>query len=491
MRMTISGKVLLGSLVITSILVAFAVWLSGALDELDHSAASAEDSRAQVMNALEFTRVTNQLRINRTAQIALIQSGDRIRRAARTDNARLRACIDSVLIAVSDSKSAKTLLLAPSIDSLRRAVTELDGIYERAVVYARAGDERSAGRYIRRWRDVYRTWLNPARDRITERSTRNATTLTLQSAVFRQRFIQNTWAVLVGVFTLVAIAVFLLNHGIRRSTKGLNEAMRAVAEGRLDHRVVVSGHDEFGDLAGGFNAMSARLAELDKLKADFLSNVSHELRTPIASVKQSAQLLLDEIVGPLEAEQKELIEVIGSNGQRLSALINDLLDTAKLEAGRVDIVPVPLDIREVIRSVVKSVTPLAKEKALRISMKADDDLPSIMGDQMRLEQVMVNLLSNAIKFTPEGNSITIHCHRNDDMVVCAVEDTGVGIPPEEVPRVFDKFHQVRATKTRKVKGTGLGLTIVKHLVESHRGTIHVESVVDTGTTFTFTLPLQT
>ena len=149
----------------------------------------------------------------------------------------------------------------------------------------------------------------------------------------------------------------------------------------------------------------------------------------------------------------------------------------------------PVDLPEVIRDVVQSVALLASEKSLRISMKVGPDMPPALADRLRLEQILTNLLSNAIKFTPEGSDIRVACEREDEMARCSVRDTGIGIPADELPNVFDKFHQVRAARKKKVKGTGLGLTIVKHLVEAHGGEIAVESVVDEGTVFSFTVPV--
>jgi len=247
--------------------------------------------------------------------------------------------------------------------------------------------------------------------------------------------------------------------------------------------------DEFSEIAEGLNATVERLGELDALKADFLSKVSHDLRTPIAAVKQAAELLNDGIPSPLKEDQKEILQIIRTNAKRLGNLINDLLDTARLEAGKLEIQPETTDLVAIIRRVATSIAPLSMEKRLRITLKAAPDLPPAYADPNRMEQVLMNLLGNAVKFTPENGEIALSCEQEGAFLRCSVRDTGVGIPPEDLPRIFDKFHQVRMKRATKTKGTGLGLTIVKFLVEAHGGFVWAESTPGQGATFTFTVPV--
>ncbi|MBD1911025.1 MULTISPECIES: ATP-binding protein [unclassified Leptolyngbya] len=243
--------------------------------------------------------------------------------------------------------------------------------------------------------------------------------------------------------------------------------------------------------------------EVDQMKTDFISTVSHELRTPLTSVLGFAKVIkkkLQESVLPLvQTDDKKVqrtvrqvnenIDIIVSEGERLTNLINDLLDIAKMEAGRVDWNMQPMQVNELIARAVTATSSLFEQKQLTLEQDLEPDLPVVEGDRDRLLQVVINLLSNAVKFTDEG-SVICRTRADQQFVTVSIVDNGIGIAEDDHPKVFEKFKQVGDTLTDKPKGTGLGLPICKQIVEHHGGTIWVESELGHGSTFSFTLPIS-
>ncbi len=233
------------------------------------------------------------------------------------------------------------------------------------------------------------------------------------------------------------------------------------------------------------------LKEVDRLKSDFLTSMSHELRTPLNSIIGFADVLLQGIDGELNEMAMNDIRLIYSSGQHLLALINDVLDLAKIEAGKLELVQTPVDVSSVLKDVLATSNSLIKNKPVEIVVEAEENLPRVYADRLRFSQVLLNLVSNAAKFTDEG-TVTIRAEvqeRFPDKMYIAVTDTGVGIDPGKVDTIFDRFRQADSSTTRKYGGSGLGLAICKQLVEMHGGEIGVMSELDIGSTFYFTIPL--
>ncbi len=231
--------------------------------------------------------------------------------------------------------------------------------------------------------------------------------------------------------------------------------------------------------------------EVDRAKSDFVSTVSHELRTPMTSIKGYADLLLLGAAGQLSDEQRHFMSIIKSNADRLSDLVNDLLNISRIESGRVELDIRPLRLDGLIEQVVASLRGKIEEKGLSISIEVPPDLPAVQGDRDRVIQILFNLISNAYQYTRPGGSIVVRAIPRDTVVQTDVADTGVGIAPEDQPKVFDRFFRSDDSYVQEFAGTGLGLAIVKQLVQMHQGEIWLESQVGVGTTFSFTLPAVT
>ncbi len=245
--------------------------------------------------------------------------------------------------------------------------------------------------------------------------------------------------------------------------------------------------------------------EIDRMKSEFISVVSHELRTPLTSIKNAVDIILGGTAGEITQNQQRFLSLANRNIDRLAGIINDLLDLSKFEAGKVKARFQEVDLNDPLDAVISSLRPQAEDKSITMPKEIPVGLPKIYGDKDKIEQIFTNLINNAIKFTPEGGSIRVSgrlVHGPDELptkehelngnfIEICVEDTGIGIPEEELDLIFDKFHQIAGSLTRKTGGTGLGLPITKRLIETHKGQIRVESEVGKGSKFTFTLPQYT
>jgi signal transduction histidine kinase len=231
-----------------------------------------------------------------------------------------------------------------------------------------------------------------------------------------------------------------------------------------------------------------QLAELDRMKNQFVSSTSHELRTPLTSMVGYLELLLGDEAGELNEDQRHFLEIVSRNCDRLNRLVDDVLFVGRADSDRLVLEPSDVDVAELARAQVESQQAAAQAKRLELRFDAPDGVPEITGDATRLTQVLDNLLTNAIKFTPAGGTVTVAVTADDDRIRISVRDTGLGIPADEVPRIFERFF--RASTTAAVAGTGLGLPIVQTIVEAHGGAISVESDVGKGTTFSVDLPVH-
>jgi signal transduction histidine kinase len=232
-----------------------------------------------------------------------------------------------------------------------------------------------------------------------------------------------------------------------------------------------------------------KLKDVDRLKSEFLTSMSHELRTPLNSIIGFADVLLQGIDGDLPDLALNDIQLIHNSGKHLLALINDILDLAKIEAGRMELVREPLELGEIFESVLASASSLIKNKPVQLVPELAPGLPPVFADKLRLSQVLLNLVSNAAKFTHTGSITVKAVLDSDNMMRISVKDTGIGIPPNKVNTIFERFRQVDAGTTRKYGGSGLGLAICKQLVEMHGGVINVTSQEGVGSEFYFTVPV--
>jgi two-component system phosphate regulon sensor histidine kinase PhoR len=224
------------------------------------------------------------------------------------------------------------------------------------------------------------------------------------------------------------------------------------------------------------------------MKSDFVSAVSHELRTPLTSIKGYASILMTGKVGDIPKEVKERLEKINKHSDSLVTLINELLDISRIESGKVDMKFQAENIKDIVDTVADLLAPQLKQKELELSLNLPAGLPGVYVDIRQIERVFINLVGNAIKFTPEKGKITIRAKDIDDKIQIDIEDTGTGIAQSDLEKIFDEFYRVDNIVNQSLKGSGLGLTLVKYIVEAHKGKVWVKSQLGKGSIFSFTLP---
>jgi signal transduction histidine kinase len=240
--------------------------------------------------------------------------------------------------------------------------------------------------------------------------------------------------------------------------------------------------------------LSSALEEVktaSKRKTDFVSSVTHELRTPLTSIKGYAAILLSEKLGALPEQLKERLEKINRHSDELAQFVNDLLDISRIESGRVSMKQESCDLKHIIEEAADLLSVILKERQIEFSLDVPGDIKSVFADYSQIKRVFINLINNAIKFTPAQGKITAKCHSLDNQVQVDVSDTGCGIPEQALEKIFEEFYRVDNDINQQVKGTGLGLTLVRNIIEAHKGKVWVKSKVGSGSTFSFTLPKPT
>jgi two-component system, NtrC family, sensor histidine kinase GlrK len=316
-----------------------------------------------------------------------------------------------------------------------------------------------------------------------------------------------SWAAAILALLLALGVSLLIVRSISHPLRHLTHATQALARGRFSYRLDLPGNDELSQLAKDFNSMARRLNELDQMKKDFVSHVSHELKAPLASMQETTRLLLEEIPGPLTEKQARILYLNLQSGNRLFAMIRNLLDLSRMEAGVLHYDFRHLDMTGVARTALAEFEMQLREKNLQIESQFADQPVLVKGDEDRMIQVVENLLSNAMKFSPRGKTIGI-CVRSaheiprglpakwrsqingDGFALLTVADNGPGVPDEHKERIFEKFHQTRHGRKMSGEGVGLGLAICHTIVEAHNGAIWVEDGPSSGSVFQVLLPLS-
>jgi signal transduction histidine kinase len=337
----------------------------------------------------------------------------------------------------------------------------------------------------------------------------------LKSAIWRT-------ALLLVAFLLLAIATsVLLARRLVRPIESIQAAAARIGSGSLNQRIEVPSNDELGALADEFNRMAAQLQEsyggleqkveertrelatalreLDlksreletasRHKSEFLANMSHELRTPLNAIIGFSQVLRERMFGEVNDKQQEYLDDILASAAHLLALINDILDLSKVEAGQVELEVAPFSLRDALERGIVMVRERALNDDVEVRLSANGDVDVVTGDKRRISQVIFNLLSNAVKFTPAYGTVNVRASQVDGEIRVSVADTGPGIAAEDHDRIFEEFQQTEAGVEQR-EGTGLGLALSKRLVELHGGRIWVESELGRGSTFVFTLPTE-
>ena len=299
-----------------------------------------------------------------------------------------------------------------------------------------------------------------------------------------------------GAVALALLLGYFLSWSLVGPIQRIVGRLTAISSGDFTRHVDVTNRDELGDLGSRVNQMNDELqrvySELEtasRHKSEFLANMSHEFRTPLNAILGFSQVLKKNLFGELNEKQEEYVEDILSSGNHLLSLINDVLDLSKVEAGQIELKVAPFSLREAVERGVLMIRERASMNGVAVAAEVEPEVQVVTADERRIRQVLFNLLSNAVKFTPAGGRIDVSAAQVNGEIQVAVTDTGSGISPEDVDRIFEEFQQTDAGAEQQ-EGTGLGLALSKRLVELHGGRIWVESDPGVGSRFVFTLPAE-
>ena len=287
----------------------------------------------------------------------------------------------------------------------------------------------------------------------------------------------------IGAAALGTLLVWLLSRRTLAPLQSLDAAARRLGRGDLTQRADTDGPAEIQQLARSFNVMAAGLEEAERHRRNLTADIAHELRTPLSNIQGYLEAIRDGLIQPTP----DTIDTIHGQALHLSRLVEDLRLLAQVEAGELTLELSPTSMEELLQSGVEAVRPRAEAKGVSLSIETEPPLPALDLDSTRIAQVVGNLLENAITHTPEGGSVTVSAHADGSGIEVAVADTGPGIAPEDLPRLFDRFYRVDPSRSRSTGGTGLGLTIARRIVEAHGGTIEADSVLGQGSRFAIRL----
>jgi len=300
------------------------------------------------------------------------------------------------------------------------------------------------------------------------------------------RSVNRSLVLAVAIAVLVALLLTAaLARGILGPIERLTVMVRKMEKGDFSQRIPVESKNEIGELTRAFNAMADGLTHLERLRRNMVTDVAHELRTPLTNIRGYLEALRDGVIQPGPA----LIDSLHEEALLLNRLVDDLQEVALADAGQLKLVRQPMVLKEVVEKAVSALQPSLVDKELIIGVDVPADLPLVEADAERVGQVLRNLLNNARTHTPQGGAITVTAKASDTAVAVSVRDSGIGIAAEHLPSIFERFFRADHSRTRATGGAGLGLTIVRQLVEAHGGRVWAESTPGVGSVFTFTLPL--
>ena len=292
---------------------------------------------------------------------------------------------------------------------------------------------------------------------------------------------------IVGVIFLAGIGGLFLASRVLKPVEQITQTAQQIEESDLSQRIAVKNDDELGRLASTLNDMIARLEEAFNRQRQFTADASHELRTPLAIMQAEATLALSK--ERTEAEYKKSLETISQESTYMSSVIGKLLFLARSDAGKEQLNFEDVDLKDLITGLSTNVEALAQDKGIKFTIDAQESLV-VSGDKVKLRQLFINILENAVRYTPADGNISVSLVRKDGSALATISDTGIGIPPEHLPHIFERFYRVDKARSRSDGGVGLGMAIAKYIADSHSGKIEVESQIGKGTTFIITIPMK-
>ena len=293
------------------------------------------------------------------------------------------------------------------------------------------------------------------------------------------------WSAGLATISAVIVSIFVARRVVT-PVRHMMRASRHIADGHYDERVPETNADELGQLALSFNQMAAALEQTETMRRELIGNVAHELRTPLTNIKGYMEGLIDGVLPP----EPETYQLVYREADRLQRLVSDLQELSRVEAGTLELNLTQVPVAALIEQTAARLRPQFEEKNVMLNINVPVELPSVRADEDRIGQVLLNLVGNALQYTPNGGSVTIAAKPHGSEIHILIQDSGLGISAEHIPHLFDRFYRVDKSRSRAGGGSGIGLTIARHLVEAHNGQIWATSNgIDQGSTFGFSLPV--
>lgn len=478
--MTLRARLTAGLITIAVILILPLLVATRSLDQLRDSAQALRDG--DFAASLLLGRLRDALNDVRTTEMAVL--------FVREEKSR-ETMLDHVRRVEQLADSLERFQLGRASRDIRAAMASVSSGVNTEYTAALAGRARDAER-------TSQSTVGPAITRaegavaVAERVLRDRTRARVVGSVTAAQRAEDV-AMIGLILALVAATLIAirLTRSVSKPVRELEHGMSQVADGDFTTRLAISPDrgDEFGKLAASFQDMTRQLAELDKLKAEFVSVASHELKTPINVILGYTQLLQEELYGPLNEKQHGVADVLEKQTRQLSHLVHQLLDITRFEAGAGKLDIRPTELRGFLHNLEDAFQVLADQRGIRFQIALDNALPeTVYWDADRMNEVLGNLLSNAFKFTERGGEVDLSVLPVEQGVQLEVRDTGAGIPADQLPRIFEKFYQADNQRASSQAGSGLGLAIVRQIVEAHNGSITCDSTPGVGTAFTIVLP---
>ena len=294
-----------------------------------------------------------------------------------------------------------------------------------------------------------------------------------------------------GISILVGVmGIGFISWSIIAPLNKLKSGLKRVSDDNYTYEMDITSKDEFGELATAFNDMNRQLKADDEIRSDFIATLSHEIRSPLSSIRESVNMLTEEVLGPVNEKQKKFLTISANEIARITGLLNHLLDASILVSGIKKRQVAPFDPNQLVQSAILSITPGAKARGIRTEFKVLGQAPMVRGDEKEIMQVIINILDNALKFSPDNSRVDVRLIRGPGkhFLTCGISDEGPGIPDDKKDLIFKKYYRAREVR-KHMDGVGLGLNIARRIVQTNGGNIFVENKPDKGCTFSFTLPV--
>jgi signal transduction histidine kinase len=479
--MTLRSRIALGLLAMVLVLLAPLAIALHSLQRLHADARALRDGA--FAGSLFLGRLRDAASDVRTAETNLLILRDPSSREAMQNlvNRVARAVTDSLGVFGLDSSAAQIRTAAATLAA--STPRQIEAISAGNTGVADSLSDHDVGPALQRLERGIATAERVLRERTRER---------MADATNAIRRAETLSALSLALAVLLALWIAIrLTRWITHPVEELQRGMAEVSEGNFDHEVDIaaSRRDEFARLAESFREMAARLKALDKLRAEVISVASHELKTPINVIVGYLQLFEEGLYGELTPKQREVTKTLETQARSLGRLVKQLLDVTRFEAGGGRIEPRSIRLGRFLDDLETAFHVLSVQRGIRFMVTRQDGLPEdVEWDQDRMNEVLGNLLSNAFKFTQRGGEVELAAEPADGGVVMHVRDTGAGIPPEQLPHIFEKFYQADNQRAASHEGSGLGLSIAREIVRAHGGEITVDSTLGVGTTFTIVMP---